>query len=206
MNNNLITSAQHGFLSKRSTTTNLLACINDWTKLVDTKLSVDVLYIDMAKAFDTVSHKKLLYKLGLLGFGGPLLTWLENFLCDRVQSVRVGSQLSASRPVISGIPQGTVLGPLLFLIYINDLCDMVNNSEIALYADDAKLYKAVKTVNDCLDMSDDILNQLLTLGNNCNHFLNIFFLPPLTILLIFFTIQALFKVRLMHFIFFEPFR
>jgi len=110
----LISGAQHSFLPKRSTTTNLLECLEYWTCAVNNKKSVDVLYIDMAKAFDTISHEKLLFKLSLLGFGGEFIAWIRNFLRNRTQRVRVGSVMSGPAHVVSGIPQGTVLGALFF--------------------------------------------------------------------------------------------
>lgn len=156
--NNLISDKQHGFLKKRSTATNLLGCLNDWTKFVDGKSCLDVVYIDLEKAFDTVSHTKLLLKLGKLGIGGNVYKWLSDFLCDRQQCVRVCSDVSPSAHVVSGIPQGTILGPLLFVLYINDLPNHTSNCSLELYADDSKLYNKINTVDDCLDLADDLLN------------------------------------------------
>ncbi|MEM7557303.1 MAG: reverse transcriptase family protein, partial [Cyanobacteria bacterium P01_A01_bin.84] len=138
--NRLITIHQHGFRSKRSTVTQLLECVNDWTSFVDQGQSVDVVYLDFAKAFDTVSHPKLLFKLKRLGIDGELLKWIENFLTGRKQIVRVSNTLSNEAEVRSGVPQGIVLGPVLFIVYINDLVSMVKNSSLKIYADDVKLY------------------------------------------------------------------
>ena len=185
--NNLISPHQHGFLSRRSTTTNLLDCLNNWTKTVDEKDCVDVAYIDMAKAFDTVSHCKFLYKLSLLGIGGEVIAWIKSFLLDRSQCVRVGTSFSSMLTVLSGIPQGTVLGALFFILYIDDLCSEVSHSNITLYADDAKVYTRVRSISDCLTLNDDFLNivewmdkwqmkinvdkcEILSIGHNNPHF------------------------------------
>ena len=157
MCNSLISEKQHGFLSKRSTTTNLLSFLDFCTRTLDEKQPVDVVYLDMAKAFDTVSHPKLLYKLSKIGIGGELLRWIENFLCGREQCVRVGSDKSDFTEVLSGIPQGTVLGPLLFVVYINDLNDHVLYSNVNLYADDSKIFKKVSTIDDRRELESDLL-------------------------------------------------
>ena len=153
----VISKAQHGFLSGKSTTTNLYECMNDWSKLVDAGSSVDIIYIDLQKAFDSVSHQKLMYKLTRLGVGGNLFRWLEDFLCGRQQFVRVGGSESNFTPVISGIPQGTILGPLLFLLYINDLPELVKHCKISLYADDSKFFGKSDDISDCLAIFDDVL-------------------------------------------------
>jgi hypothetical protein len=105
---------------------------------------VDVLYMDIAKAFDTVSHSILLYKLYQLGITGKLLSWIKCFLTKRSQVVKVGSHESTSEFVSSGVPQGSVLGPLLFLIFINDIVQVINHCGIKIFADDTKIYFKVK--------------------------------------------------------------
>ena len=107
--------------------------------MVDQRNCVDVLCIDLARAFDTVSHDKLLYKLSKIGIGGNLLQWFRNFITGREQCIRVNSSTSPYGSVTSGIPQGTILGPLFFIIYIDGLSKIVVN-KINLYADDSKLY------------------------------------------------------------------
>jgi hypothetical protein len=141
---NVISKNQHGFLRKRSTQTQLLECLNDWTQIIDAHEYVDVLYIDIAKAFDTVSHSILLYKLAKVGIRGKLLAWIKSFLTKRSQVVMVGSHRSSSESVISGVPQGSVLGPLLFLIFINDIVHVINHCGIKIFADDTKIYFKVK--------------------------------------------------------------
>ncbi len=148
MANGILTRAQHGFLSKHSTVSQLMECLSDWTKALDCSKPVDVAYMDIAKAFDTVSHEKLFQKLEHYGITGPLLRWLKAWLTGRMQRVRVEEGYSEYAPVTSGVPQGSVLGPLLFIIYINDLPKVVSHSKLSLFADDCKLYLCVKTVEE----------------------------------------------------------
>ena len=156
----VISKQQHGFLSGRSTSSNLLEALNDWTLAVNDRKSIGAAYIDFAKAFDTVSHAKLLCKLQAHGVRGNLLHWIENFLSGRTQQTRVGNCLSRIVNLDSGVVQGSVLGPLLFVIFINDITNLFtnNNSECKckLYADDLKLYSVLETDADC-----DILQQKL---------------------------------------------
>ena len=140
----LINKQQHGFISKRSTCSQLLECINDWTVSLSHKQSIDIAYIDFSRAFDSVVHSKLYLKLNSLGISGNLLDWIHAFLTNRLQAVRVANSTSSVRPVLSGVPQGTVLGPILFLIYINDIVDIFGRDlTVKLYADDIKMYTAI---------------------------------------------------------------
>ena len=144
LSNGLISRHQHGFLSRRSTGTQLLDCLNDWTINIDHRESLDVIYIDFAKAFDSVVHRKLIYKLSCYGIAGNLLAWIEDFLCNRFQFVVIDGFRSSTEPVLSGVPQGSVLGPILFIVFINDACDEINSAvSCKLYADDIKLYSIV---------------------------------------------------------------
>ena len=155
--NSLISSCQHGFLSKKSTGTNLLVYLDELSKMLDRGNKLDALYIDLAKAFDSVSHMKLVHKLNCIGIKGTLNLWFQNFLSDRLQCVRVGNNVSSLETVVSGIPQGTILGPLLFIVYVNDMVDVVRTNKISLYADDSKLYGISNTVEDCETIKEDLI-------------------------------------------------
>ena len=143
--NNILNDAQHGFLSRHSTCTNLLESINDWSLNIKNGHHSRIIFIDFAKAFDTVCHSKLLYKMSRLGIDGKLLRMLSSYLNCRTQQVLLDGALSDTKRVISGVPQGSVLGPLFFLIYINDFVEVLPKTIISkLFADDAKLYTEMK--------------------------------------------------------------
>jgi ribonucleases P/MRP protein subunit RPP40 len=119
----------------------MLECMYDWSRALELGHFCDIIYIDFAKAFDTVCHKKLLIKLEAMGIKGYLLNWIKSYLNDRSQQVIVDNTFSDSIPVISGVPQGSVLGPLLFLVYINDIVSALPDGvKIKLFADDCKIY------------------------------------------------------------------
>ena len=117
----LISSQQHGFLRRKSTSTNLLETWNDFTLTLNNKNDITAAYIDYAKAFDSVSHPKPIHKLKAYGIDGNLLSWISDFRRMRTQCVRVGNSLSNTEKIVSGVIQGSCLGPLLFVIYINDV-------------------------------------------------------------------------------------
>ena len=141
--NNMFVKHQHGFRSGHSCVTQLLEVTDDWFEILDRGGNIDCIYLDFRKAFDTVPHKRLLNKLSSYGICGQVKMWIESFLSDRQQSVRIGSSFSSISPVTSGIPQGSVLGPVLFLIFINDLPEVVS-SIVKLFADDTKIYNEIK--------------------------------------------------------------
>lgn len=153
--NHLFSQYQHGFRSKHSCISQLLEIVEHWSEILEDGGSIDCIYLDFAKAFDTVPHERLLYKLQAYGIEGKLLDWIRAFLTNRQQQVRVGSSLSSWAPVISGIPQGSVLGPTLFLVYINDLPDVVSNI-VKLFADDSKVYRVISNPEDCSSLQEDL--------------------------------------------------
>ena len=142
----LINKHQHGFLNGRSTTTNLLESLSDWTVSIDNKITQTVIYVDFTRAFDTVSHPKLLTKLESYGVNGDLLSFIGDFLTDRTQRTRVGNNLSKSTALSSGVVPGSCLGPLLFLLFINDLPSIFDSTITPkMYADDLKIYAKIES-------------------------------------------------------------
>ena len=153
----VISKQQHGFLARRSTTTNLLETLNDWTIALRDNNKISAVYVDYSKAFDTVTHPKLFQKLIAYGITGNLLNWIICFLTDRKQVTRVGESLSEEVYLKSGVVQGSCLGPLLFLLFINDVTTVLDsNTTCKLYADDVKLYSVVKTSTDAAVFQDNI--------------------------------------------------
>ena len=145
--NHLIRSSQHGFMPGRSTTTNLLAYLETLTKLMDEGHAVDVLYLDFAKAFDKVPHQRLLAKCRGLGVNGKVLSWIERWMFGRQQRVVLNGHYSDWADVQSGVPQGSVLGPTLFIMFINDIDQAVDVSGSLLlkFADDTKFGMVVES-------------------------------------------------------------
>ena len=162
-NNKLFSDKQYGFISGRSTSLQLLTVLEEWTDALDHGLTVDCIYMDYRKAFDTVPHNRLLGKLESYGFNDQLLGWIRSFLKGRTQKVTINDKDSSWKEVDSGIPQGSVLGPILFVIYINDLPELVS-SKVYLFADDTKIYKVITDEEDRLKLQDD-LNKLSEWSN-----------------------------------------
>ena len=153
--NKIILCDHHGFQQKCSCVSQLLECMNDWTQTYDLSESTDVIYLDFAKAFDTVAHMRLLAKLDHCGIRGHLLTWISSFLTNKRQWVVLRNGISDWMPVTSGVPQGSILGPLLFLVFVNDL-PRIAVSTAKLFADDTKLYRQIMNIRDCDVLQDDL--------------------------------------------------
>ena len=149
--NHLLCQVQHGFVTGRSTTTQLLATLEDWTRVLDESGCIDTIYMDFMKAFDTVAHKWLVKKLEGYGVTSNILDWVEAFLTDKYQRVIVNGAMSEWTKVTSGIPQG----PILFIVFINDLPDVVACNTL-LFADDTQVYRTVQTTADCDKLQADI--------------------------------------------------
>ena len=147
---------QYGFLRGKSTTSQLLKVLHEFGESLDKRIQTDVLYLDFAKAFDRVDHQLLLKKLSNFGVCGNLLSWFHNYLSDRHQKVTILGKTSRSIPVLSGVPQGSILGPLLFLVYVNDLPERSTTSSVALFADDTKCYHAIRTTDDAKALQCDL--------------------------------------------------
>ena len=166
----LLDARQHGFLNNRSCTTNMVNFIDGVVLSInDTRtLSTDVVYFDFSKAFDSVNHDRILMKLkDMYGIDGRFLKFIKNYLQGREQSVVIENCVSTSQPVISGVPQGSILGPILFVLFINDLPAGLNpGTELALYADDTKIWRGISSDNDHRILQEDInyLNDWATLN------------------------------------------
>ena len=157
-NNGILSDVQHGFRKRRSCETQLVVVINDFAKALNNADQLDTVLLDFSKAFDKVNHRKLYLKLDHYGIRGKLLDWFKDFLTGRTQQVVINGESSSKANVTSGVPQGTVLGPLLFLIYINDLPEKVDS--LRLFAHDSYLYRTINSTQRSLQLQED-LNALI---------------------------------------------
>ena len=146
--NNLLGEKQYGFRSLHSTAIALSKTMNHWLINIDKGNKNSVVFLDIKKAFDTVNHRILLDKLECYGIKDQELKFFESYLSNRMQCCNVNGQTSFFRAITCGVPQGSTLGPLLFIIYLNDLPLAVKDAEITLYANDTSLYKAFKNIMD----------------------------------------------------------
>lgn len=173
--NKLFNSFQYGFVKGRSTTLQLLKILDDWTDAVDNGLEINVVYTDFEKAFDRISHKKLINKLKFYKVNKQLIIWISNYLSNRSFSVSVNGEQSEWFKASSGVPQGSVLGPILFIIYVNDLfdvCKNYNDVKLFLFADDAKIYKRIQSAND-RNILQTVLNSMVEWCVNSDVILNV---------------------------------
>ena len=153
--NNILYNLQHGFRSKRSTETQLIDFTQDVLKNLKSGKQTDVIIMDFAKAFDKVSHWRLILKLRSYGVTGLVNRWIEDFLSERTQRVVCSGKHSDWKPVKSGVPQGSVIGPILFLIYINDLPEEVK-AKVRLFADDTLVHMTMTSENDAASLQQDL--------------------------------------------------
>lgn len=154
----IITDQQHGFISGRSTCSNLLVFWQFLLESVEQHCQVDCIYTDFAKAFDLVDHKILVAKLRTYGIQDPFLSWVSSFLEGRTQIVKIRNFLSEPIAVHSGVPQGSHISPLLFLVFINDITTVFKYSKVLLFADDAKFFLKIHSIEDCRHLQEDLWN------------------------------------------------
>ena len=147
---------QHGFRRGRSCLSQLLDHYQRILSILESGNEVNVIYLDFAKAFDKVDHKILVEKLKSLGICGKVLRWIHSFLTNRLQTVTICGRKSKESPVLSGVPQGSSLGPILFLIHITDIDDNVEYSDVSSFADDTRLIKEVSSTEDYLKLQRDL--------------------------------------------------
>ena len=152
-----ISSSQWGFMSNRSTVSALIKVLDDWQRALDQGCEICVVFFDVSKAFDTVPHLPLLQTLSEIGLDPYLIRWIRSYLAGRSQFVSIDGCNSPTLPVLSGVPQGSVLGPLLFVSYINDVAAAVSSgSNVNMFADDIALYRVIKTRDDYVYLQEDV--------------------------------------------------
>ncbi|CAG9136268.1 unnamed protein product [Plutella xylostella] len=166
-----LTDSQHGFITKRSVNTNLVTFVSDLCQEIDNGSQIDAIYTDFSSAFDKVNHCLLLRKLESFGVYGPFLEWFRSYLDKRTQTVVVRGYESLNYYADSGVPQGSHLGPLLFLLFINDITSSIRHCKFALFADDLKIYKKIESRND-MELIQSDLNSISTWCNNNSMVLN----------------------------------
>lgn len=156
MINKILIPEQHGFVKRKSTLTNLMIFTGHLFENMDKRVQIDAVYTDFQKAFDRVDHEILLSKLAYNGIRGNLLRWFSSYIDNRSQRVVINGYHSGNVTATSGVPQGSILGPLLFILYINDIKNCFLNSDFLLYADDLKVFMPILNVNDCYLLQADL--------------------------------------------------
>ena len=151
----ILTPLNHGFRAGHSCETQLITTLEDFTQNFEKNIQTDIAILDFSKAFDTVPHQKLLEKMKKYGITGNTHKWITSFLTSRKMKVIIDGFSSEEDVVTSGVPQGTVLGPILFLIHINDL-PLVVDSQVRLFADDCLLYRPIQNINDQIKLQQDL--------------------------------------------------
>ena len=153
--NNILINEQHGFRNKLSIITQLINTTTDWAIVLNNKSQTDIIFLDVSKAFDKISHRYLLSKLHYYGIRNHTLSWIGTFLSDHTQTTVVNGVHSSYVEVTSGVPQGSVLGPMLFLLYINDINNAIT-SQIRPFADDSVQYGNICNHNDQVILQNDL--------------------------------------------------
>ena len=156
---NILVEFQHGLRANHSRTceTQLLNTVEDLSRRLDRRKTTDLLILDFSKAFNTVAHRRLLHKIQLYGVTGRTNRWISSWLCDRQQRVVLDGSSSSDSPVLSGVPQGTVLGPLKFLLYVNDIAAKVSpQTTVKLFAVDCLLYRTIESAADSFQLQQGL--------------------------------------------------
>lgn len=151
-----ISNQQHGFMKNKSTVTNLIHYSDYLFNALDKREQVDTIYTDFRKAFDKVDHVTLLKKLAFHGIHGNLLNWFASYLSNRQQAIVINGYTSDIAPVTSGVVQGSILGPLQYILFINDMAACFQNCRFLMFADDLKVFRKVSNINDCRLIQEDL--------------------------------------------------
>lgn len=146
--NEILVEIQAGFRKGYSTETTIQFVVEDWRRCLDQDEFVLAVFLDLKRAFETIDRNKLLSKLHQYGIRGTVFKWLNNYLNSRQQKTKINSEISKAKNINIGVPQGSILGPLLFILYINDLPLVLKKSNIQIFADDTLIYVKGKCVAD----------------------------------------------------------